>query len=165
MQDSVIGSNVASRFELTTFFSGRTRARGVFEDRFGRLRRRFTVEMHGGWQGGVFVLDEVLVYDDGRRETRVWRVLPEGQGRFTATCPDCVGLARGECADGIIRTLYKFRLQLNSRVLVVDFDDRLYRLDDDTAVNRATMRKWGIRLGELTLFFERLPGQPAAVSA
>ena len=32
-------------FSLTSFLEGRTRAWGVFEDRFGRVKRRFEVEL------------------------------------------------------------------------------------------------------------------------
>ena len=51
---------------------------------------------------------------------------------------------------------YRFRLKLKGREIVVAFDDRLYRMGDTTAVNRATMSKWGIKLGELSLFFQRV---------
>ena len=67
-------------FELTTFLDGRTKAWGMFEDRFGRLRRRFEVDMHGRWQEGVFLLDERFVYDDGRVEQRTWLVKPLSDG-------------------------------------------------------------------------------------
>ncbi len=147
-------------FELTTFLEGRTTAWGIFEDRFGRLRRRFSVEMHGAWQGGVFQLNERFVYDTGEAEVRTWIVTPRGSGRFTATCPDCIGVAVGECDDDRIRMRYRFRLQLSGSVMIVTFDDRIYRMGDDIAVNRAVMSKWGIKLGALSLFFHREP-QPA----
>ena len=127
----------------------------MFEDRFGRLRRRFTVDMEGRWEAGVFHLDERFAYDDGRLETRTWLVTPARDGAFTATCDDCIGEARGRCTADAIEMAYSFRLRLPSRTLVVDFDDRIYRMGAHTAVNRATMRKWGIRLGELSLFFAR----------
>ena len=142
-------------FELTSYFEGHTTATGVFEDRFGRLKRRFNVTMTGAWRDGVFFLDEVFVYDSGRTETRTWRVVSTGRGRFTATCLDCVGVARGVCDADSIRMTYKFRLTIGRRTLVVDFEDRIYRMDGGIAVNRATMRKWGVRLGELALFFRR----------
>ena len=142
-------------FELTTFLDGYTKAWGVFEDRFGRMRRRFEVDMHGGWRDGVFVLDERFAYDDGRVENRSWHVKPLSDGRFEATCPDCVGAASGACTRDTIRMSYAFRLRLPSRVVTLNFEDRLYRMSARTAVNRATMRKWGVRLGELSLFFER----------
>ena len=147
-------------FTLTSFLEGRTRAWGIFEDRFGRVRRRFEVEMNGHWQGDVFILDEDFVYDDGRSEHRTWQVYPSGDNSFTATCPDCIGKAKGSQVEGSIRMAYAFRLRLPSREIIVDFDDRLYRIDDRRAVNRATMRKWGVKLGELSLFFERVSQSP-----
>ncbi|MBS0242130.1 MAG: DUF3833 family protein, partial [Proteobacteria bacterium] len=78
-------------FELTSFLEGETRAWGIFEDRFGRVQRRLAVVMHGHWEQSEFVLDEHFEYDTGAVETRTWRVVPDGAGRFRATCPDCVG--------------------------------------------------------------------------
>ena len=147
--------SVTPLFELTSFLDGHTRAWGVFEDRFGRLRRSFTVEMNGQWHDRVFVLDERFVYDTGETETRTWHVTPSGGGRFRATCADCIGSATGVSDAGSVRMTYRFRLKMKAREIVVAFDDRLYRMSDNTAVNRATMSKWGIKLGELSLFFQR----------
>lgn len=146
-------------FELTSFLEGHTRAWGVFEDRFGRVRRRLAVDMHGRWQDGTFVLDERFEYDCDTVEMRTWRVVPLGGGRFRASCPDCVGDAMGECTIDSVRMSYRFRLKLESGEIVVTFDDRLYRIGESIAVNRATMSKWGIKLGELSLFFQRLPNE------
>ncbi|MEZ5922903.1 MAG: DUF3833 family protein [Hyphomicrobiaceae bacterium] len=146
-------------FELTSFLEGRTRAWGVFEDRFGRVRRRLAVHMHGHWRDGVFVLDERFEYDGDAVETRTWLVEPLGEGHFRATCPDCVGEATGACSTDSVRMTYRFRLNLESREVVVSFDDRLYRIGDTMAVNRAKMSKWGVKLGELSLFFQRLPDE------
>ncbi len=147
----------AQRFELTDFFAGRTVAWGIFEDRFGRLRRRFNVEMRGAWNGSQFQLDETFTYDTGETETRTWMVTPGPDGRFTATCADCVGVATGTCDAESIRMRYRFRLTISGREVVVTFDDRIYRMGDGLAVNRATMSKWGVMLGELALFFKREP--------
>ena len=101
------------------------------------------------------MLDEQFVYDTGESETRTWLVTPLGDGRFRATCADCIGSANGESDADSVRMSYRFRLKLKDREIVVAFDDRLYRMGDTTAVNRATMSKWGIKLGELSLFFQR----------
>lgn len=156
MANDMTPITTTDRFELTTFLAGRTRATGIFEDRFGRLRRRLEVAMTGTWQDGRFHLDERFSYDDGRVETRAWTLTPGRDGAFTATCPDCIGIARGQAMPGVARTLYRFRLALPSRTIAVDLDDRLYRLGPRQALNRATVSKWGVRIGELTLLFERL---------
>ncbi len=155
--------NIAPLFELTSFFEGRTEAWGVFEDRFGRLRRRFEVVMNGRWDGLEFVLDEQFTYDTGETERRSWRVTRRGEGRFSATSDECIGLADGVCDGDSVRMVYRFRLKTKSREIAVDFDDRVYRMSETTAVNRATMRKWGVKIGELSLFFKRVPSARAQV--
>ena len=141
-------------FSLTGYLEGRTRAWGIFEDRFGRVRSRFVVNMHGAWKGNTFILKEEFVYDSGRTESRVWTVVPQSETTFRATCKDCVGEATGTVADGEVTMSYVFRLKLGARELHVRFTDRLIKIDDRRAVNRAAMSKWGVRLGELSLFFE-----------
>lgn len=140
-------------FELTSFLEGRSSAWGVFEDRFGKVRRRFSVELVGRWLDGAFRLEESFTYEDHTRETRVWLVVPRGNGRFTATSADCVGEAHGVCGVDQIWMSYRFRLKLEKRELHVDFEDRFYLIGDGIAVNRAIMRKWGVKLGEVSLFF------------
>ena len=160
----------STAFELTSFLQGRSVATGIFEDRFGRLRRRFRVEMFGHWRGEVFHLDERFEYDTGEVEARTWLVTPLGAGRFTATCPDCVGKAYGESSSDSIRMAYKFRLRVGTRSFVLAFDDRIYRMADGAALNRVRLKKWGFKIGELSLHIQRANGdgqlalQPVAAS-
>ena len=142
-------------FSFTRFFEGRTRAWGVFEDRRGRPRLRLEVDMRGRFEGDVFLLEEDFRYHDGRVEQRTWRVLPQPDGGFTATCPDCIGQAVGRVTDEGVEMRYRFLLRTKRRTLSVDLRERLYAMDERHVVNRASMSKWGVRLGELSLFFEK----------
>jgi Protein of unknown function (DUF3833) len=146
---------VTRQFDLPTFFAGSTKAWGIFEDRFGRMRRRFDVELYGSWQGDVFKLDEHFVYDDGRTEQRIWLIRQLSAGHFEATCDDCIGSAAGSYSASMVQMSYAFRLRLPSRTITVDIDDRFHRVNANTAINRATVRKWGIKVGEISLFFMR----------
>jgi hypothetical protein len=46
-------------------------------------------------------------------------------------------------------------LPVDGRVWHVDFDDWMYLMDDRVMLNKATMSKWGVQLGEVTLSFTR----------
>jgi hypothetical protein len=148
-------------FELTEFFEGRTRARGLFADRFGTVRRRFTAELDGRWTDSQFLLEESFVFDDGETDHRLWRFSVAKAGSFTATCRECIGTAIGELAAGSATMSYRFRLQLKSRVLEVSIEDRFRRIDCDTVSSRASVRKWGVKLGELSVVFKRSDGAPS----
>ncbi len=142
-------------FDFMRFFEGRARAVGVFEDRFGRLRMRFHVEMAGSWQGEIFELDEVFTYETGERERRRWTLYPGDGGTFRATCRDAASDAQGRALPGMVEMTYKYRLPVSGRSICFDFLDRLYDMGDGKAINRVRVSKWGIRVGEMTLCFQR----------
>ena len=143
-------------FDMTRYFNGTTRAWGVFEDRFGRVRKTFDVTIKGHWQGDVFIMDERFRYSDGVTDVRKWFIELENEGRsIIARCNDCVGEARGVSERDQISLDYLIKLKIGGRDVVVRFKDRLYRMNDRIVLNRATMSKWGVKLGDVTLCFER----------
>ena len=53
------------RLVFEDYFAGETRAWGIFEDRFGNLRREFKVDIAGTWDGRLLTMVEDFVYSDG----------------------------------------------------------------------------------------------------
>ena len=60
------------QLDLAEFFRGDSIAYGIFEDRFGNLRRQFRVNMTGTVEGDILTLAEDFLYDDGERAERTW---------------------------------------------------------------------------------------------
>lgn len=150
-------SSEAGGVDLLQFLDGRVRAWGVFEDRSGRLRRSFSVELEGRWSGARFTVDEVLRFDDGETERRTWHFVRDGGAAFSATGTGIVGRAVGRTGAGWARMRYRMRMRFRSRSVTLDLDDRYYPLDGGRLINRATVCKFGVRLGEVTILFEREP--------
>lgn len=141
--------------DLASYFNGRLTAQGMFQDRSGKVVRRFTVEMTGSWQGNQGVLDEHFTYDDGEKQRRVWRLVKQPDGLYTGTADDVVGEARGRTAGYALFWDYTLKLPVEGKVYEVRFDDWMYQLDEQTLLNRSRMSKFGITLGEVTLFFRK----------
>jgi len=146
---------ISESLDLTRFFAGRTSAWGLFEDRFGTMRRRFSVTIDGAWRGEEFVMDEAFRFDDGSAERRVWRIRPKADGRFMAVADDVVGEAAGSLHGPTVIIRYKLMINAGPLLKVVRFDDRMHRIDEHTVINRATISKFGIRLGTVTILFRR----------
>ena len=154
-----------SAFALTDFFMGTVQASGLFEDRFGQIRRRFSVAMSGAWEGEAFLLRENFVYDDGETQHRVWRVVPRDAGGFLATADDIVGVVSGSSTADAILMRYRMRLNVEGRKLVLSFTDRIYRMDHEMAFSRAVVTKWGVKVGEVSITYRRMPGEVAKSEA
>lgn len=134
---------------------GRTQGFGVFQDRSGAVRRRFSVELDGLIDDGVLVLTEDFTFDDGERERRVWRISCVGEHGYEARADDIIGAAKGRVRGGELRWSYLFSLKVGSRRFRVRFDERFVQVGQDLLVNEARISKFGIRVGQTTLVFKR----------
>jgi len=141
--------------DLRTYFTGTIDAWGVFTDRSGQVVKRFTVVMDCSWSGDEGVLDEAFVYSDGTKERRIWRLKAGPNGSYTGRADDVVGEATGQVSGNAFRWGYTLALPVDGRIWHVDFDDWMFLMDDRVMLNKATMSKWGIKLGEVTLSFTR----------
>jgi len=141
--------------ELDQYFTGRVLAHGIFQKRGGEVARRFTVVIDCHWEGNQGVLDEHFTYSDGTTERRVWRLTKHADGRYTGRADDVVGEATGQTSGNAFRWNYTLRLPVDDSVYEVQFDDWMFLIDDRVMLNRATMSKFGIRLGEVLLSFTK----------
>ena len=139
----------------SVYFNGTLDAWGMFQDRSGRIVKRFTVAMTGRWEGDTGVLEEDFVYSDGTKERRVWTLKRVAPDRFIGTAADVVGEASGILSGNTFNWRYTLALPVDGRVWHVDFDDWMVLVDDRVMLNRAVMSKFGVRLGEVTLSFTR----------
>ncbi len=141
--------------DLKTYFNGDISAHGIFTDRSGKVVRRFMVAMKCTWDGDTGVLDEDFTYSDGKKERRVWRVVRGPDGRYTGTAGDVVGTALGQAAGNALQWQYSLKLPVDGSVSEVQFNDWMYLMDSKVMLNKAVMSKFGVRLGEVTLAFQK----------
>ncbi|WP_189461258.1 DUF3833 domain-containing protein [Jeongeupia chitinilytica] len=146
------------RFDLAAYFTGTVDAWGMFQQRDGEVVKRFTVVIEGRRERDTLVLDERFAYSDGTTQQRVWTLVQAADGRWHGTADDVVGEAVGESAGNAFNWRYTLRLPVGGRSYEVAFDDWMFQMDDETLLNRARMSKFGIDLGEVTLFFRKRAG-------
>ncbi|MFM7506061.1 MAG: DUF3833 family protein, partial [Rubrivivax sp.] len=99
--------------------------------------------------------DERFTYSDGKTERRVWRLTDLGNGRWEGRADDVVGVAVGVSSGNALNWRYTLALPVDGKVYEVQFDDWMYLVDDKVMLNKATMSKFGISLGEVTLSFTK----------
>lgn len=141
--------------DLQRYFNGTLVGHGMFQSRSGKVERRFVVTIDASWQGDVGTLDERFEWSDGERQRRVWTIRKVDASTYTGTADDVVGEARGQASGNALNWRYTLALPVSGRTWHVQFDDWMYLIDERVMLNTAVMSKWGIRLGQVTLSFER----------
>ena len=140
---------------LEHFFSQPVKAWGMFQKRSGEVVKRFEVNIVSRREGNNLILDERFQYSDGTRQRRVWTLTPEGQGRWSGRADDVVGVAQGQIAGNTLHWRYRLNLPVDDSTYEMSMDDWMYLMDEDTLINRTTMSKFGVEVGQVTLFFRR----------
>ena len=140
---------------LEDYFLGETSAYGLFEDRFGKVRRQFKVDITGELEGNRLTLTENFLYDDGERETRIWEIDVLGDGRYRGTAGDVTGIAEGQVSGNAFNWKYKVDLKVGGSTWNVGFNDWMFLMQDDVLINRAYVTRYGIEIGQVTIAFRK----------
>jgi hypothetical protein len=141
--------------DMKTYFNGTIDGYGMFQDRGGKVQRRFTVVIKASWQGDVGTLDEDFIWSDGKKEKRIWTLKKVGPNQYEGTATDVVGKADGVVAGNALNWKYVLALPVGDKVYNVDFDDWMFLIDERIMLNRAVMSKFGFRLGEVFISFKK----------
>ncbi len=141
--------------DIFHFFSGKTEAWGMVQDRSGKQLRRFHVEIDGDVAGDTLTLNERFVYDDGEKQQRVWHIRRVSADRYEGTAGDIEGVAAGEAAGNAFHWRYSMNVTASGSTWLLDFDDWMYLQDGTHLFNKTEMKKFGITVGTVTLFFTR----------
>ena len=141
------------RLTIEHYFTGKTQAWGIFEDRFGTLRRQFIVDVTGEWDGKELILDERFRYSDGETEQRVWRIRKTAEHSYEGRAADVIGVARGESYGNALKWQYDMDLKVGGGTMRVHFNDWMFLQPNGVLLNRARVTKFGIEIGQVTLAF------------
>ena len=143
--------------DLSEYFNGTIDAYGIFTDRSGEVKKRFTVLLIANWKvvdgKKVGILDESFEYSDGTKQKRIWTLTETAPGKYIGRADDVVGDAIGESAGNALNWTYTLALPVDGTIYHVQFNDWMYLVTPKVMLNKAKMSKFGIDLGEVTLSF------------
>ena len=146
----------ARPLRLEEFFTGRTRGEGVFESDLAGIRRPFTVDATGRFDGRTLILTERIRYEDGVREVAVWRFDRTGDGRYDGQRTGVVGVVPIRSRDGGIEMSYVAEVKgTDGSPVKLRFADRLEWRGPNAVINTADVTFLGLPVGRVEVLFKR----------
>ncbi|MGR5237758.1 DUF3833 domain-containing protein [Vibrio alfacsensis] len=142
-------------FDLFGYFEGDVKAWGMVQDYTEKQNRRFEVDIVGSVEGDTLTLVEDFVFDDGELDQRIWVISKLEDGSYQGKADDIIGIATGKEVGNALQWQYDFELKMDDSTITVAFDDWLYRQDENHVFNLTKIKKFGIEVGTITLFFQK----------
>lgn len=147
------------QFDLYNFFNGQVTAWGIVQNRSGNVTQRFRVSIDGKIEGNVLILDERFKYFQGDGvKRRVWEINSENTsqlGQYKGEASDIQGPAYGATLGNALNWRYEMNLTVKSGTYRVKFDDWMWLVDENTLINRAYIKKFGLVMAEVTLVMRK----------
>lgn len=144
-------------FRLAQYFDGEVTAWGIIEDYQNQLQRHFCVDIVGTWQGNQGQLHETFYFNDGEQQIRIWQLQVAADGKVTGTAGDVVGIAEGGETGMAFNWRYELEVPIGDSEFVFFIDDWMYRLDEHRVMNRSYMKKLGVTVAEISIYFDKTP--------
>ena len=145
--------NTKPIIKIEEYFQGNVKAWGILQGRSGEVKRQFVADMKGEFDGQNLILDETFIWNDGEKQERRWTIKKVGDNKYEGTAPDVVGIAKGVSFGSAFKFEYKLLVPYKDKKIKIRFDDWIFKQDEKTAINKATLTKFGFKVGELTVFF------------
>ena len=139
--------------KIEEYFLGNVKAWGIFQGRSGMVKRQFTATMNGSFEGKNFILNEDFNWSDGEKQNRKWTIKKTGDNNYEGSASDVVGVAKGTSYGSAFKFEYNLLIPFKDKKIKVRFDDWIFKQDEQVAINRAIVTKFGFKVGELTVFF------------
>ena len=143
------------RLIIEDYLSGNVKAWGILQNRSGKVTREFSADLNGKWDGKQLILDEKFNWKDGEVQKRQWKINKIDENNYEGTADDVVGIAKGKSYGPAFKFEYVLMVPVKGKNIKIKFDDWIFKQDDKIAINRATMTKFGIKVAELTVFFQK----------
>lgn len=144
--------------DIFHYFQGESEAWGMVQDRSGKELRRFHVDIRGEVAGNTLTLREHFVYNDGEKQQRTWQIRRTGPDKYEGTAGDIEGVATGQAAGNAFNWHYSMNIKADGKTWLLHFDDWMYLQDDKHLFNKTEMKKFGVTVATVTLFFTRKEG-------
>ena len=145
--------NTKPIIKIEEYFQGNVKAWGMLQGRSGEVKRQFVADMQGKFDGENLILDETFIWNDGEKQERRWTIKKIEDNRYEGTASDVVGIAKGVSYGSAFKFEYKLLVPYKNKKIKIKFDDWIFKQDEKTAINKATLSKFGFKVGELTVFF------------
>ncbi len=141
--------------KIEKYFNGNVKAWGILQDRNGRVTRQFKANMLGKFENNMLTLNEEFFWKDGEEQKRIWKIKKIDEHNYIGTASDVVGEAKGYSYGSAFKFEYDLMIPIKGKNIKISFDDWIFKQDDKVAINRATLTKFGFKVGELTVVFQK----------
>ena len=132
--------NVA-KLDIKSFFNGDLEGFAISQDQNGNITGTNTIKINASWEGNKGIIQEVFIYNGGKKDSRTWLVTFEDDGTFDAVGHNVASPAKGRQIGNAAQMIYSLLIPANGVKEEVKFEDKMYLVDEKSMIKISSFRK------------------------
>jgi len=123
------------KIDIRSFLDGKLEGFAIVQDKDGNIISTKKLTIKGEWEDNKGVIKYTYLMEDGKKDTRTWLIsMSENGESFTGVGHDIVSPAKGKQVGNAMQMLYTLLLDKNGKKSEVDFNDKIYLVDSESAI-------------------------------
>lgn len=146
----------AEKFRVNQFLKGDLKGFAIIQDENGKIIDSFTVKTKGDWEGKRGTVKYHFTYNNGKKDARTWLITVNDKESYTAIGHDFVSPAKGRQAGNVSEILYTLLKEYNGKKQNIEFEDKLYMVNSNSAIVVSKMYVKGKLVGEAIISLSKV---------
>jgi hypothetical protein len=131
----------SAKLDVKSFFNGDLEGFAISQDQNGKITGTNTIKINGSWEGNKGVVQEVFIYNGGKKDSRTWLITLEDDGTFDAVGHNVSSPAKGRQVGNAAQMIYSLLIPTNGVKEEVKFEDKMYLVDDKSMIKISSFKK------------------------
>lgn len=144
------------KFNVKNFLNGDLTGFAIVQDQNGKIENTYTIKGNGKWEETHGTIQYSMAYNGGKKEGRTWLITTGENGEYTAIGHDFVETAQGQQLGNASKVSYALMTNYKDKKQKIDFDDRFYLVDENSAIIISTMKQGRILIGKTIISLQKV---------
>jgi len=137
-----------SKINIKNFLNGDLEGFAIIQNADGKIESSFTVKSNGKWEENRGTVQYNYTFNGGKKDSRTWLITANENGDFGAIGHDFVETGQGSQVGNTARVNYSLMTNYKDVKQKIEYEDKFYLVDDNSAIIISTMSQGRQNLGK-----------------
>ncbi len=137
-----------AKINIKNFLNGDLEGFAIVQDADGKIESSFVIKSNGKWEETRGTVQYNYTFNGGKKDSRTWLITVNDNGDFSAIGHDFVETGQGAQLGNTARVTYSLMTNYKEAKQKIDYEDKFYLVDDNSAVIISTMSQGRKDLGK-----------------
>jgi hypothetical protein len=145
----------APKMDVKNFFSGDLDGFAIITNPQGKIENSFVAKINGKWEENRGTVQYNYIYNGGKKDSRTWLITINDSTSYSAIGHDFIETAQGRNQGNASVVNYSLNTIFKDVKQRIDYEDKLYLVDDKSAIIVSTMRSGNKIVGEAVISLKK----------